>query len=138
MATWIGAKPVSGNKGWGCTSYIKKAFTRRFVLGIPESRKFNIPVKNMATGRCPWDVYMCFSCFLCFTYCFSIMCAMKDKSQIVHISVGMRVARSIGMGNARASVRGTGNSEVSTLFSYIMACAFSFQSLTLSVRKHRC
>jgi len=37
---------------------------------------------------------------------------------IVHIGVGLCVARSVGMGNARASVLRTGNSEVSTLFVY--------------------
>ena len=89
-----------------------KAFTRRSVLDGLESRKLPIVVMNMATVDDPGMIV----CIVRIVSCRHWLQEGFPASSIYHIGVGSRVARSTTMGNARASVRGTGNSRSPTLF----------------------
>lgn len=73
MAAWIGAGTLKPGCREGMYIY-KRRRLHTLVLGIPESRKFNIPVKSMATSRCPWDVYISFHMFRtsCIIYLYNV------------------------------------------------------------------
>ena len=94
----FGRSRVSGGRG----IYIKKAFTWRFVLDTLKSRKFPSLVKNIATV----DVY---GCILYGPHWRLPLWHCAQCRRIYIHGVGFCVARSIRLGNARASECGTGD-----------------------------
>ena len=79
-----------------------------------------IEVKNIATV----DVHGCElyrnrRCKLRALSAYAFNVIFKHSLVVFHIGVGSGVACSTSMGNARASMRGTGNKEVPTLFLFL-------------------
>lgn len=84
-----------------------KAFTWRSVLDESKLRNFQYSLEH-CNGRCPRDVFISHP-FIGMAYCFWRWVLYLYREKYIHIGVGFDVARSTVLGNAKASIRGTGN-----------------------------
>ena len=95
------------------TAYSGKAFIRRFVFWLYRTSQLLNPVKNKATVDALWV------CFISTLGVSARFCA-AEREVYIHIGVGFCVARSTGLGNAKAFVERDGQLvQTPALFSYM-------------------